>query len=135
MAHIFSIRSYIYYLICCQFQSLIFTRKESKVRFHPSSILFNRSGPGSDNKSHQTSLQQLPTDWLIFDEMTRFDAFFFSLKGVQPLNPWSDSQAIFLCTLAVLAIYFYMSRLCRAATFLLLTPKHCSYICFNRWRC
>ena len=56
------------------------TRKESKVRLHQSSILFERSSFGDDagggngqrSASNQASLKKLPTDWLIFDEMTRY---------------------------------------------------------------
>uniref|UniRef100_UPI003AAAF468 3'-5' RNA helicase YTHDC2 isoform X2 n=1 Tax=Centroberyx gerrardi TaxID=166262 RepID=UPI003AAAF468 len=52
--------------------SFLSSYKEKKVRFHPTSILnqsqFKKSPPA---KEQMSSIQALPTDWLIYDEMTR----------------------------------------------------------------
>ncbi|NXG29564.1 YTDC2 helicase, partial [Dromaius novaehollandiae] len=54
-------------------ESLILTGpKEKKVRFHPTSVLsqpqYKKIPPAN---GHAAAIQALPTDWLIYDEMTR----------------------------------------------------------------
>ncbi len=47
--------------------------KEDKVRFHTSSVLSpspNVAG-GSQTDRHKHAIKQLPTDWLVYEEMTR----------------------------------------------------------------
>jgi hypothetical protein len=50
----------------------LITSKESKVRFHPSSVLMaSESGPGGDLGKPNKSVDHLPADWFIYEEMTR----------------------------------------------------------------
>ena len=44
-------------------------RKESKVRFHANSVL--APSPSSVSSTHAAAVQSLPTDWLLYEEMTR----------------------------------------------------------------
>ncbi|XP_070542906.1 3'-5' RNA helicase YTHDC2-like [Ptychodera flava] len=50
----------------------LMTQKESKVRFHPSSVLSQPpTGKMTVADAHAQNVKNLPTDWLIYDEMTR----------------------------------------------------------------
>lgn len=53
-------------------QQLI-TQKESKVRFHPSSVLYRRPTTSKQTVAdvHAKVVSSLPCDWLIYEEMTR----------------------------------------------------------------
>lgn len=48
--------------------------KENKVRLHPSSTLIDKKSTSKRNSADltKTSVARVPTDWFIFDEMTRF---------------------------------------------------------------
>ena len=52
--------------MCCD------DRKESKIRLHPSSVL---CGPPdqvlTSAMKHRQTINKLPTDWLLYEEMTR----------------------------------------------------------------
>ena len=63
-------------------------RKESKVRIHPSSVLLD-SAPGDDssrNSEAKSKIGKLPTDWFIFDEMTRA-GHLAMIRGVTAVSP------------------------------------------------
>lgn len=51
----------------------LITQKESKVRFHPSSVLAEKpqSPKVTVSAAHTETVRSLPTDWLIYEEMTR----------------------------------------------------------------
>uniref|UniRef100_T1JES8 RNA helicase n=1 Tax=Strigamia maritima TaxID=126957 RepID=T1JES8_STRMM len=51
----------------------LMTQKESKVRFHPSTVLSElpKSARTSVASSHSQVVESLPSDWLIYEEMTR----------------------------------------------------------------
>lgn len=52
----------------------LITQKESKVRFHPSSVLNSALGGGKENfsaKNRRMQIENVPSDWFIFDEMSR----------------------------------------------------------------
>ncbi|KAK0178149.1 hypothetical protein PV328_002126 [Microctonus aethiopoides] len=53
------------------------TQKESKVFFHPSSTLkdFCKSARTTSAQSHSASVNTLPSDWLIYEEMNRSGRF------------------------------------------------------------
>jgi len=51
----------------------LFCRKEKKVRFHNSSILYQPPAHGETVSNAQAkAITKLPSDWLIYEEMTRF---------------------------------------------------------------
>ena len=54
------------------FCTVLLCRKENKIRIHPSSVL---CGPPdqilSAQSRHQKIVAKLPTDWLLYEEMTR----------------------------------------------------------------
>ncbi|XP_076053319.1 3'-5' RNA helicase YTHDC2-like isoform X3 [Oratosquilla oratoria] len=54
-------------------QQVLRTQKESKVRLHPSSALLDATGRSScpTGKQHKTLVNNLPSDWLVYDEMVR----------------------------------------------------------------
>ena len=45
----------------------VLCRKESKVRFAVSSVL----APQGNQKGHTAAVRNLPSDWLVYEEMTR----------------------------------------------------------------
>ena len=47
-----------------------YSRKETKVRFHQSSVMSAAPNVLGSN-THQKAVGQLPTDWLVYEEMTR----------------------------------------------------------------
>ncbi|XP_063990992.1 3'-5' RNA helicase YTHDC2-like [Diachasmimorpha longicaudata] len=64
------------------------TQKESKVFFHPSSTLkeFTKSTRTTSAQSHSASVHTLPSDWLIYEEMSRVGRF-CHVKTVTLVNP------------------------------------------------
>ncbi|XP_015112250.1 3'-5' RNA helicase YTHDC2 [Diachasma alloeum] len=64
------------------------TQKESKVFFHPSSTLkeFSKSTRTTSAQSHSASVHTLPSDWLIYEEMSRAGRF-CHVKTVTLVNP------------------------------------------------
>jgi len=55
------------------------------VRIHPSSVLHERSS-GQNAKKAAAAAARVPTDWFIFDEMTRAGHFAF-VRGVTAVSP------------------------------------------------
>ncbi|CAH1795870.1 unnamed protein product [Owenia fusiformis] len=49
----------------------IMTQKESKVRFHPTSVLSAAPDSGKRLKTHGQLVNALPTDWLLYEELSR----------------------------------------------------------------
>ena len=63
------------YSILLNFQDMnvwLFFRTENKVRFHPNSVMHeNATSKLTVGENHYQTVQSLPTDWLIYEEMTR----------------------------------------------------------------
>ncbi|XP_011312776.1 probable ATP-dependent RNA helicase YTHDC2 [Fopius arisanus] len=64
------------------------TQKESKVCFHPSSTLkeFSKSTRTTSAQSHSATVNTLPSDWLIYEEMSRVGRF-CHVKTVTVVTP------------------------------------------------
>ncbi|XP_015596401.1 probable ATP-dependent RNA helicase YTHDC2 [Cephus cinctus] len=64
------------------------TQKEVKVFFHPSSTLrdFAKSPRMTSAQSHSTNVDTLPSDWLLYEEMSRSGRF-CHVKTVSLVNP------------------------------------------------
>ncbi|XP_057341325.1 3'-5' RNA helicase YTHDC2-like isoform X2 [Microplitis mediator] len=64
------------------------TQKESKVFLHPSSTLrdFSKSARTTSAQSHATGVTGLPSDWLVYEEMSRSGRF-CHVKTVTLVNP------------------------------------------------
>ncbi|XP_022100852.1 probable ATP-dependent RNA helicase YTHDC2 [Acanthaster planci] len=54
-------------------KSQLMTQTESKIRFHPNSVMHDTgNGQSTMHQAHVGIIRSLPTDWLIYEEMTRF---------------------------------------------------------------
>ncbi len=98
---------------CCQVSHdscCCTSRKETKVRFHQSSVMSpapNMLG----THTHQKAVNQLPTDWLVYEEMTRAHRY-----------SWSHSFSAFMLgeerhskQIAILLISYHVQFSCRSA--------------------
>ena len=77
---------YLSYRDACQLRS----PKESKVRLHPSSVLLESQqseGVGTVSaERNRSSVGRIPTEWFIFDEMTRA-GHLAMVRGVTAVSP------------------------------------------------
>ena len=59
-------------MMVCFVLFAFFRRTENKVRFHPNSVLHeNATNKLTVGEIHFQTVQSLPTDWLLYEEMTR----------------------------------------------------------------
>lgn len=64
---------------------LFFFRKESTLRVHPDCSFFVAKGRNSSNAT-KSSIDSIPTDWFIFDEMNRLGRVAL-IRGVTAISP------------------------------------------------